>query len=66
MSSRRITIALVGLIILVVVGYLIHDLTGDHHAAGQIAPSVCSVHSAGYAAGTQDGSRFCANAVIPS
>ena len=59
MSSRRITIALVGLVLLVIVGWLIHDLAGDHHAAGLLAP-------AAYLVGTQDGGRFCPNAVIPS
>jgi hypothetical protein len=33
-SGRRITIALVGLVLLVVVGYLINDLSHHHSAAG--------------------------------
>jgi hypothetical protein len=36
-SGRRITIALVGLVLLVVVGYLVNDLTHHHSAAGPIA-----------------------------
>jgi hypothetical protein len=35
-SGRRITIALVGLVLLVVIGYVVNDLTHHHSAAGPV------------------------------
>ncbi|HEY2696745.1 MAG TPA: hypothetical protein VGJ45_14845 [Pseudonocardiaceae bacterium] len=36
-SGRRITIALVGLVLLVIIGYVVNDLTHHHSAAGPVA-----------------------------
>jgi hypothetical protein len=35
-SGRRITVALVGLVLLVIIGYLVNDLTHHRSAAGPV------------------------------
>lgn len=67
MSSRRIRIALAGLVVLVVVGWLIRDLTSGHHTAGLNTPVSYPVsYSVSHSVGTQAGGRFWPNAAIPS
>jgi hypothetical protein len=45
-SGRRITIALVGLVLLVVIGWLVKDLT-HHSAAGSPGRSPITISAAG-------------------
>jgi hypothetical protein len=67
MNSRRIRIALVGLVVLVLVGWLIRDLTGGGHSTGHGAGlNTPPPYSASTWPGTQAGGRFWANATMPS
>lgn len=63
-SGRRITIALVGLVLLAVIGWLVKDAAGHAHSA----PTPCSATAGRMVVqwGTQDGCRFSVNARMPS